>query len=163
VARPKTDPIILFNSHTVSGENGCTLWTGCLLPKGYGQFGGTTAHRWIYQYAHGVKLGRWEFVLHSCDNPTCVNIDHLRSGTPKENTADMYQRGRWGRPRAIGERVSTAKLTAPQVLEIRRRRAAGEEIKTLAREFGLHGHTVMNITLGRTWKHLPMVEHGDVA
>ena len=55
------------------------------------------AHRHSWAYANEVAIdnipeGMW--VLHSCDNPPCVNPNHLRIGTPKENNEDMMSRGR---------------------------------------------------------------------
>lgn len=145
-----------FWAKTEPGENGCIIWTASRMPKGYGQFIGSLAHRWIFQQIHGVTLTRWEFVLHSCDNPPCVNPEHLRVGSAKENTADMYERGRWGRPRAPGERASKSKLTAAKVLEIRRRHASGDRTAVLADEFGVGHNAIRAIVRGHTWKHLPV-------
>ena len=55
------------------------------------------AHRYSWAYAHGVEIDdipEGFFVLHSCDNPPCVNPNHLRIGTAKENNEDMMSRGR---------------------------------------------------------------------
>ena len=74
----------------------CWQWRGSTA-KGYGQMkaGGKVlrAHRMAYEIVHGdipVDL----HVLHSCDNPLCCNPAHLRAGTPKDNAADMIERGR---------------------------------------------------------------------
>lgn len=58
-----------------------------------------SAHRLAYVEHHGLDLGDIEgmVIMHLCDNPPCVNPDHLRLGTHAENTADMYAKGRgWG-------------------------------------------------------------------
>lgn len=81
-------------------ESGCWLWTGSKLKrKGreYGQIrvnGKTSkAHAVSYKIHKGeIPKGLW--VLHSCDNPSCVNPEHLWLGTAKDNTADMYEKGR---------------------------------------------------------------------
>ena len=76
----------------------CLEWTGPKNPKGYGQ----VAHQGVTQPAHRVM---WElefgeivpydiYVCHTCDNPCCVNTDHLFLGTPGDNVRDMVAKGR---------------------------------------------------------------------
>lgn len=81
----------------------CWLWTGCELPKGYGTFsiGRNKNGKVVTLYAHRVSYQRYKgsipnglLVLHSCDNPSCVNPEHLDVGTPKTNTQDMVSKGR---------------------------------------------------------------------
>jgi hypothetical protein len=53
-------------------------------------------------FAFATRADRWPadglFVLHKCDNPLCVNPEHLFEGTQKENIADMIGKGRRGKP-----------------------------------------------------------------
>lgn len=80
----------------------CWLWKGYKLPKGYGMFcmgpkyagHSQLAHRWAYELTHGEKPTDKQLVLHSCDNPSCVNPDHLRLGTHADNLRDASSRGR---------------------------------------------------------------------
>lgn len=53
-----------------------------------------------------------------------------------------------------GERNGRAKMTAAIVVELRRRHAAGEQFKPLAREFGLDKMTIKNAIRRRTWSHV---------
>ena len=79
-----------YNRHMTE----CDIWEASLR-QGYGQIwlGGTmvSTHRLVWMQDHGhTDL----FILHSCDTPACINIDHLRAGTAAENTRDMIERGR---------------------------------------------------------------------
>ncbi len=90
----------------------CEEWEGTRLSNGYGQVtvdgGGQgwrsdrkgsrrgrrmLAHRWTWEQAHGPIPPGLE-VMHSCDNPSCVNLDHLSLGTHAANMADMAAKGR---------------------------------------------------------------------
>ena len=89
-----------FMNFVDATPSGCWEWTGYRSHDGYGQFTlfgkGWRAHR----ASHVLFIGEIPdgyFVLHSCDNPPCVNPAHLRAGTPKENVQDMVERGRAGK------------------------------------------------------------------
>lgn len=75
----------------------CWEWTGCKASKNYGTIGYQGkywyTHRLAYEMHYGVEPGEM-FVCHACDNPSCVNPAHLWLGTAKENTLDMYRKGR---------------------------------------------------------------------
>ena len=75
----------------------CIEWTGSRNPKGYGQkkVGGKTifAHRWAWEQANG-PIPDGLHVLHTCDNPPCVNVDHLFLGTNADNVKDRDAKGR---------------------------------------------------------------------
>lgn len=75
----------------------CVEWTGRRTATGYGRLvrGGKHlyAHRWTYQQEHGpIPAGM--LVRHTCDNPPCVNPEHLVLGTQADNMRDMAERGR---------------------------------------------------------------------
>jgi hypothetical protein len=136
------------------GPGDCWPWTGATNEHGYGVLRpegrrsgpGLKAHRVAAGLAGMDTEGR--DVLHSCDNPPCCNAAHLRPGTPAENAADMVERNRV----AYGERAGMAKLTVAEVVEIRRRRLAGERRKDLAAAFGVSGATVTRIASGQGWR-----------
>lgn len=96
-------------------------------------------------------------VLHRCDNPCCVNPRHLFLGTIKDNHDDMDAKGR--RFIASGGKHGMATLTDEQVIEMRRRYAAGGiQQRALADEYGVTSGAVANIVNGKSWTHLPMPE-----
>lgn len=132
--------------------DGCWEWTGSLRSTGYGQFYSGTrpigAHRYSWEMTHGpIPAGLC--VLHSCDNRLCVRPDHLWLGTVAENNADAARKGRMH-----------SKLSGDQVLEIRRRRLAGEDRRSLAAAFGVDVSMVDRIANGRRLKYIVIAERG---
>lgn len=132
----------------------CWLWNGRSY-KGYGR---------ISYFHNDVQAQRasWTIncgaipeqlcVLHKCDNPTCVNPNHLFLGTRSDNVADMISKGRKRYGIRIGSDNNKTKLTAEQVYEIRS--LIGSE-HAVASRFGVTVQNVRHIRNRKTWKHLP--------
>jgi hypothetical protein len=128
-----------------TGDNGCLNWTGARNPRGYGKIfvNGKLrdTHRAMWIATHG-EIPRWVVVCHRCDNPSCVNIDHLFTGTQKENLADMRLKHRHAQGPTFGERIATgwtpdlrkqrAAETAARMLKVRtqKQQAAGADKAT---------------------------------
>lgn len=140
------------------GPDECWLWTGALNEHGYGVMRPDTqrrngptmkAHRASLQLA-GVEVGGL-YVLHSCDNPPCVNPAHLSAGSAADNAADMVAKGRQAR----GTRRGNTKLSEAQIPEIRARAAAGEMHKVLAADYGVSRPSISRIVNRHGWLHVP--------
>ena len=111
-----------FERH-VDRSGDCWLWTGSMNQAGYGQMRVGrrgrifSVHRLSYEWKNG-PIPDGLCVCHKCDNPSCVNPDHLFLGTYRDNTQDMIRKGRHSKSRAPHTRVR--KLTDDQVRAIRK-------------------------------------------
>lgn len=142
----------------VNKTDTCWLWTGYKLPSGYGRFRDRAlliyAHRFSWQLVNGeVPTGEGHHgicVLHKCDMPSCVNPEHLFLGTMATNIADRDSKGRLSE----GERHTSSVLTAIQVKEIRRLRAAGYLLRELSALFSVSMSQISAIFRRKSWKGL---------
>lgn len=142
-------------SRIVRVKDGCWIWPGNKNPRGYGIVGiekkQYLAHRVAWQNFHDRDPGE-QIVMHDCDNPSCVNPEHLTLGDRIKNNADMRARGRGcNPPRHVGEKHPQAKLTKEQAREVFQRRDNGEPLKVLAEEFGISEAAVSYIYHGKNW------------
>lgn len=129
----------------VDEQTGCWVWQGACC-NGYGTLRRgvdskpTICHRYMYEQYRG-PIPEGFVVMHLCDNRRCVNPEHLKAATQKENVRDMHLKGR-----------STRTILSPEeVREIRAKREAGIGIDKLAAEFGVGNYTIQKIVSGRAW------------
>lgn len=138
---------------SVDKSGDCWLWTALLQPAGYGQIHvdgkRLLAHRFSWVLANG-EIPAGMFVLHKCDNPPCVNPDHLFLGTQTENMADMKSKLRG----TNGERSTHSVLCAGDVGRIRDMLRCGALQREVANWFGVDRTTIGKIKRGVTWHHL---------
>lgn len=132
-------------------ETGCIIFTGTLFSNtGYGSicinYKTRSAHRLAWELANG-RIPDGKSILHRCDNPACVNPDHLFAGTQDDNMKDMMRKGRSSR----GSRNNNAKMTEDQARAIK---ADLRATRTVADAHGVRVHTVWTIRTGRAWKHV---------
>lgn len=132
----------LSNYTVVSG--GCWKWSGATNKHGYGflMCEGVMylAHRFFFTVHVGeIPIGMC--VCHKCDNPACVNPDHLFLGTHVENMEDMrVKRRKW------------SKLTFEDVAEIRSSDRSSQE---LAEIYGVSDRTIRYAKSAKNWMPLP--------
>lgn len=121
--------------------------------KGYAQRSvqnrGRYMHRLAYARAHGLdEATMGGVVMHSCDNPRCINPDHLSLGTYADNTADMVRKGRNKPPR--GAANGNSKLTPEQVAEILATSGTQREIGL---RYGVGQDQISRIRGGKRWQN----------
>lgn len=150
----------------VDMSSGCWIWTKFRDKDGYGGTHinlpgggqrGVRAHRLAYTVFVG-EIPDGKLVLHKCDNPACINPDHLFLGTQSDNIRDCVRKGRFKgglhRHGPRGENHPFSKITEADVLSIRSEYAAGARQVDLASKYGLHQTTISDIVRRKIWKHV---------
>lgn len=151
------DTFARFMRHVDMGSvpGDCWTWIGTRPGGLYGHFSvkGEThkAHRWIYETIVGT-IGDGLVVRHRCDNPPCVNPQHLEVGTCAENTRDKFERGR-GADRK-GERHPLARLKPEDILLIRSLALGGVRQHDLAERFQMSRQQIGKIVRRQNWGHI---------
>jgi hypothetical protein len=137
---------------------GCWVWMGHTMkpyaanpramPYGRLIFNGSRmlAHRFAWSVYRG-HLPKSALVLHRCDNPCCVNPQHLFLGSQQENIEDRNQKQRQAR----GVSNASAKLTEDQVQAIR---GGAKRDGEWAQMLGVTKSTVRHARTRRTWRHI---------
>lgn len=140
----------------IRGEDECWEWQG--------------SRHWRWKYGHFVISGKtvaahrvsWELnnkkhippnmcICHKCDNPPCVNPNHLFLGTIADNNLDKKMKGRQDEK---GEKNGRAKITEKDVFDIRVVHKLGATYASIGREYELSPETISSICKGRLWSHV---------
>lgn len=143
-------------------SSGCWEYQGQIRNAAYGYFTiyvngfspqkrKFSAHRVAYAYHNGVDPGAL-LVCHKCDNPRCINPEHLFLGAAKDNTQDMISKGRAADQK--GGRNGAAKITDETALEVIALIKAGRNNKQIAASLPVTHSMVSLIRLGKAWAHL---------
>jgi hypothetical protein len=143
-------------------NSGCWIWLGNI---GHHKTGDrarmsvrnkkTFAYRAAYEAYSGKTIPEGMVICHRCDNPICVNPDHLWVGTQADNLRDMYRKRRHvvvyhiGHSRNNGENNPRARLTVDNVIAIRNSTETSAE---LGRRYGVSRLTIRDVRSRRNWK-----------
>jgi hypothetical protein len=135
--------------------NGCIEWQRAKSKYGYGMISFNNrviaANRLMLILLHGEPSTK-SVAMHSCDNPPCINPDHLRWGTHQENSRDMVAKGRGKTTPISGPNHHNAKLNKEKADIIRFMLMLGKTKKELAEYYGVGKTTIGNIAKNKIWK-----------
>jgi hypothetical protein len=141
-------------------EDECWEWQGNKDKQGYGRishnYKKVKVHRLAYEVHYAEPLGDL-LCCHKCDNPSCVNPNHLYAGTNADNMRDKVERGRQHRPVVDyrGDKSPRSILKEHQVRDIRNLYKLGYTIRKLSGLYpAVKEAAIANIVHNRTWKHL---------
>jgi len=128
----------------------CWIWIGA-KSNGYGvcSLNGKTyfTHRLSWEWANNKSIPDGCIICHSCDNPSCVNPEHLRADSVQSNVNDRVERNR----SAKGKNNGQARLTEKDVKDIKVLRNKGWTEKAIADLYDVSRSTISHILHGRTW------------
>jgi hypothetical protein len=138
-----------------SGIGECVNFTGSVDKHGYGKFDKTLAHRAAWEINRG-PIPPGLFVLHQCDNPSCVNVNHLFLGTQGDNVKDMMKKGRQrfiGAPK--GHIGAGRKISSEQALLVRSAYSSGEvTMHQIALVLGVHESVISRLVNARQYAQI---------
>jgi hypothetical protein len=130
----------------------CWEFTGCKNPKGYGEFRYEGKKRYAHRVAYHLEHGRWpdDCLLHKCDNPSCVRLDHTFEGSRGDNNKDMSIKGRVSRThQAVGVNHPNAVPTDHH--RVLKMREIGMTYREIEKAIGCPQATIGRIVKGRHW------------
>jgi hypothetical protein len=138
-------------SKVEEAENGCWNYTGARLEQGYGmiKYNGSMvrAHRLSYEL-HKGSIPENRIVMHTCDNPSCINPEHLKIGTYQDNTQDMIAKGR----RVRGAQTNNKRFfTDDEVRRVRQKIADGLTNVEIGDQFFVSDVTISKIRHGKVY------------
>ncbi len=161
-SRQTKSPSVRLLRKVYLSSSGCFEWRGACNEHGYGVLGrgrrgqgNIKAHRLAYELFHAVELSSSICVCHRCDNPRCVNPQHLFLGTQQENLSDMFQKGRNASPPLLsGDRNPKAKLDDASVHRVFALRARGFTTYRIADDLGVSRPAICSVLKKKTWRHV---------
>ncbi len=138
----------------VIDDNGCWNFSGNIGEDGYGKISIKShtyrAHRLMAHLTIKPMMDNADIVAHTCDNPKCINPDHLFITSPAGNSLDMVKKHR----ASCGERHPNAKLTGGSVKAIRELYASGHTLSQISPMFNVSDGCIRAIVRMETWRHI---------
>lgn len=166
-ARKRGEPIMpieqrLRSKVEINSVSGCWEWVGAKR-RGYGRLTvgsrvdgsrrSVSAHRLSYELTCG-EIPSGMYVCHRCDNPSCINPEHLFLGSLQDNIKDREKKRR--NITFVGEELHNAKLTRKDVRDARWERTyRGTSFQKIADKYGVSKKTIQSAIAGETWKCVP--------
>lgn len=141
---------------SVSDIDDCWIWNGSLNNKGYGTFNVDGASELSNRVVWLLAFGEWPtlFALHHCDNPKCVNPNHLFLGTHIDNARDRESKGRGGGYLFRGKLHFHAALSEVDIPIIRKLISEGVRNRLIGLQFGVTCGAIASIANHRSWNHV---------
>ena len=133
----------------------CWLWKTYNHNDGYGTLHINRKRIYAHRYSwiiHYGEIPKGLFVCHKCDNPKCVNPEHLFLGTNTDNVNDMIKKGR--KKQAKGNDYSRAKLKSEDVIDIRKMMKEGKKAIEIAKLYKITAQHVRIIYRKLNWAHI---------
>jgi hypothetical protein len=132
----------------------CWIWVGGITGAGYGAFRDKnrtyiSAHKFSWKYHFG-EIEKGKELCHRCDNPPCVNPNHLWLGTAKENAEDSCAKNR----RSHGMGRPLHKLKNENIPEIKNLYKSGMSQKCIGEKFSVSQNTIWCVVNNMTWKNI---------
>lgn len=153
MARPSIPIVDRFWSK-VDKTDRCWNWTAFKDRDGYGFIGVNGVPKRVHRVVLGFEgsdIPSGMIVCHHCDNPGCVNPDHLFIGAVADNVADKMAKGRAIGTPMPGEKNGFAKLTDSQARVIK---SDKRTCRAVAKDYNVGKSTINNIQSGKTWRHV---------
>lgn len=145
-----------FSKVQINHETGCHEWVASKVNGGYGKFRFNDkiklAHRLAYEFY--FKDPENMCVCHHCDNPSCVNPEHLFLGTQKDNIQDAIKKGRLTNRNQKGELNNNSKLSYDDVVVIKQQLSDGVAQKTIAKQYRVSIMAISFINTGHRWTYV---------
>lgn len=143
-------------------DSGCWEWVGSVNEDGYGRFKSKDKTRRVHRVSYEVHVGPIPAglqVLHHCDNPRCINPDHLFIGTHDDNMRDRDAKLRMARGSSIGG----AKITEDLAVDIVSSFNSGEKVRDISSRIDMKKQTIRAVIRGDYWSHVTGVKKKTVS
>lgn len=145
----------LMRKISINAARGCWDWVGSKDMDGYGRIRIEKKLRGAHRVSFAIHIGPIPddmCVCHTCDNPGCINPEHLFLGTNADNTYDRNAKGRTARQ--TGASNGQSKITDDDVIAIRAVKARWGVNTRLAAQYGVSQPLISQIRAGKRWSHL---------